>query len=201
MIDPLKAMGTAFVNYLPDLFFLIILFMVVRYLLKLGYQFFAAINHGRIEIAGFDAEWAYPTFRIVRVAAILFALVIAYPYIPGSDSQAFKGLSILLGVLFSLGSSSVISNIIAGYTMTYRRAFKIGDRVTIAGTTGDVTEMRVLVTHLRSLKNEEVVIPNSTILNNEVVNYSKMADEQGLILHTTGWHRLRSALAAGGRPC
>ena len=79
----------------------------------------------------------------------------------------------------------MISNVIAGYAMTYRRAFRIGDRVKINGTIGDVTEKRVMVTHLRSLKNEEVVVPNSTILNNEVVNYSTMARQQGLILHTT----------------
>ena len=89
-----------------------------------------------------------------------------------------------MGVLFSLGSTSVVSNVIAGYTMTYRRAFRIGDRVKIGDNVGDVMEMRVLVTHIKTPKNEEVVIPNSTILNGEVTNYSTMAREQGLILHT-----------------
>ena len=116
---------------------------------------------------------------------IIFAVIIAYPYIPGSNSDAFKGISLFLGVLLSLGSTSVISNIIAGYTMTYRRAFKVGDKVKIGETIGEVTEVRLLVTNLMSLKNEKIVMPNSTILNSEVINYSTLAREQGLILHTS----------------
>jgi small-conductance mechanosensitive channel len=112
-------------------------------------------------------------------------VVVAYPYIPGSDSQAFKGISLFLGVLFSLGSTSIISNIIAGYTMTYRRAFRVGDRVKIGETIGTVTEIRLLVTHLQSLKNEKVVIPNSTILNSEIINYTTTLEDKELILHTT----------------
>jgi small-conductance mechanosensitive channel len=111
-------------------------------------------------------------------------VVVAYPYIPGSDSEAFKGISLLLGVLFSLGSTSLISNIIAGYTMTYRRAFKVGDRVKIGAHVGEIVNIRLMVTHMRSLKNEEVVLPNSAILAGEIVNYSAMAGERGLILHT-----------------
>ena len=108
-----------------------------------------------------------------------------YPYIPGSSSDAFKGVTIFIGVLFSLGSSSVIGNIMAGYTLVYRRAFKVGDRVKIHDHVGDVLERRILVTRLQTLKNEEVIIPNSEILNSHVVNYSSMANEQGLILHIT----------------
>jgi small-conductance mechanosensitive channel len=119
------------------------------------------------------------------LGVIAFTAVIAYPYVPGSQSEAFKGVSIFLGVILSLGSSSAISNVIAGYTMIYRRAFKVGDRVKIDELIGDVTEMRLLVTHLRSLKNEEIVVPNSMILNTHVVNYSSLAEKDGLILHTT----------------
>ncbi len=185
IVDPLRDIGAAVIGYVPSLIFLILLFLITRYLLKALRGFFASIARQNIKLKSFDAEWAIPTYRIVRVLVIVFAVVLAYPYIPGSDTDAFKGISILLGVLFSLGSTSMISNLIAGYTMTYRRAFRIGDRVKIANTTGDVTEMRLLVTHLRTLKNEEVIIPNSTILNNEVINYSTMAHEKGLILHTT----------------
>jgi len=185
ILNPLQKMGLAVIGYIPNLIFLILLYYVTRYVLKLFYQYFAAVQRGRIKLSSFDADWSLPTYRIVRVVVILLAVVLAYPYIPGSDSQAFKGISIIFGVLFSLGSTSVISNVIAGYTMTYRRAFRVGDRVKIGDTTGDVLEMRVLVTHVRSLKNEEVVIPNSTILNSEVINYSTLAGEQGLVLHTT----------------
>ncbi|MFK7848523.1 MAG: mechanosensitive ion channel family protein [Rhodothermales bacterium] len=184
MVTPLGDMVGAVIDFIPSLVFLVVLFLITRYGLKLARSVFAAIHNKTLQFKGFEADWAWPTHRLVRIGIIIFALVIAYPYIPGSDSAAFKGISILLGVLFSLGSTSVISNVIAGYTMTYRRAFRIGDRVKIGGTVGDVTEMRVLVTHLRTQKNEEVVIPNSTILNGEVTNYSTMARDQGLILHT-----------------
>ena len=184
VVSPLGDMVDAIIDFIPSLVFLVVLFYITRYGLKVVRSVFAAIDTRRLQIKGFEAEWAWPTYRLVRLGIIIFALVIAYPYIPGSDSAAFQGISILLGVLFSLGSTSVISNVIAGYTMTYRRAFRIGDRVKIGDTVGDVMEMRVLVTHLRTPKNEEVVIPNSTILNGEVTNYSTMARDQGLILHT-----------------
>ena len=116
---------------------------------------------------------------------LAFGLILAYPYIPGSDSAAFKGVTIFLGVLISIGSSSIVSNVVAGYSMTYRRAFRVGDRVRIGETVGDVIEQRLLVTHLRTLKNEEVVIPNSVILNGEVTNFSSLEEENGLILHTS----------------
>jgi small-conductance mechanosensitive channel len=115
----------------------------------------------------------------------VFTAIVAYPYIPGSGSEAFKGISIFLGVIFSIGSSSFVSNTIAGYALTYRRVFKIGDRVKIEDVVGDVVQTRLQVTHLRSLKNEEVIVPNSLIVNSQVVNYSSLARKQGLILHTT----------------
>jgi small-conductance mechanosensitive channel len=178
-------MGSAFLAEIPDLIFLAILAVVVRYGLKLLRLFFAGIDGGSIKFEGFDAEWAWPTYKIVRVAVIAFAVVVAYPYIPGSGSEAFKGVSLFAGVIFSLGSTSAISNIIAGYTMTYRRAFRVGDRVKIGDVVGDVTDIRLQVTTVKTLKNEEVVIPNATILNNEIVNYTSLAVDEGLILHTT----------------
>ena len=183
-IDPLRTLWHSFVDYLPSLFFLIIIYLLFRYLLRFAKAFFNQIDRGQMKISGFDTEWALPTYRIVRVLIIILGIVIAYPYIPGSGSDAFKGISILAGVLFSLGSSSLIANIIAGYTMTYRRAFKVGDRVKIGAHVGDVKDVRLMETHVQSLKNEEIVIPNSQILSGEVTNYSKMATSQGLILHT-----------------
>ena len=153
--------------------------------MKLTRLFFTGITRGSIRLVNFEREWGLPTFKIVRLLIISFALVVAYPYIPGSSSDAFKGVSIFLGVIFSLGSSSVLANIIAGYTITYRSAFKIGDRIRINDVVGDVVERSVLETRLRSLKNEEIVIPNSTVLNSNVTNYSTVARSRGLILHTT----------------
>lgn len=184
-LAPLGALGHGLVLKIPDLLFLLVLFFLARWTLQLLRLFFAAVGRGEVQLEGFDPDWADPTYKLVRVAVVAFAVVVAYPYIPGSSSAAFKGVSLFLGVVFSLGSTSAISNIVAGYTMTYRRAFREGDRVKIAGVVGDVTNVRLQVTHLRTPKNEEVVVPNSQILASEVVNYSTLAKEHGLILHTT----------------
>ena len=185
LINPVVTIGQSIIDYLPNLFFLVILIGLLRLILKLTRTFFSEIDRGNISIPGFYVDWAWPTYRIVRVIVVIIGAVVAYPYIPGSGSEAFKGITLLLGVLLSLGSTSLIANIIAGYTMTYRRAFKVGDLVRIEENLGEVTEIKMLVTRMRSLKNEEIVIPNSTILNGEVVNYSSMVTENGLILHTT----------------
>ena len=185
VIDPLTTLGLSFIGALPNLAFLVVLVLVVRYLLKLGRMFFLAIENRSLQFEDFDPEWAIPTYKMLRIFIVAFSVVVAYPYIPGSDSAAFKGVSVLLGVIFSLGSSSVIGNIIAGYTMTYRRAFRNGDRIRVGDVTGEVVDSRVLVTTLRTTKNELVVVPNSEILSKSVVNYSTLARERGLLLHTT----------------
>lgn len=185
VLDPLRLIALGFVRYLPNLVFLVILVLVTRLVLRGLALFRDAVARGTVQISGFDAEWARPTYRLVRLVVLAFFVVVAYPYIPGSGSAAFKGVSIFLGVVFSLGSSSVVGNFIAGYSMVYRRTFKVGDRVRIGDQVGDVLQVRLLVTHLRSPKNEEIVVPNSLIIGNNVVNYSSIARQHGLILHTT----------------
>ena len=185
VVDPLRVMGTALVREIPDLVFVAILIVVTRYVLKLAKLFFDGIEQGGIKVSSLDSELAQPTYRIFRLLILVFAVVVAYPYIPGSESDAFKGISLFLGLVFSLGSTSVIGNLVAGYSMIYRRAFKIGDRIKVGEVTGDVLERKLLVTRLRSVKNEEIVIPNSEILNSNIVNFSTLARDQGLILHTT----------------
>jgi len=185
LIEPLHVMGMGLLKSIPGLVFLVFLTFVTRYLIKALRLFFTGVAEQAIKLQHFDHEWAWPTYRLLRTFVIAFALVVAFPYIPGSDSAAFKGVSLFLGVVFSLGSSSVIANIIAGYTMTYRRAFRVGDRIQIGEHVGDVTEVRQLVTHLLTPKNEEVVVPNSLILSSSVVNYSTLARQGRLVLHTT----------------
>ena len=184
-VDPLRTIGLGLVGMIPNLVFLTILTLVLRYALKAIRALFDSVAAGTMTIKGFDSEWAAPTFRLVRLFVIVFGLVVAYPHIPGSESGAFKGISLFVGIIFSLGSSSFIGNLIAGYSMVYRRAFKVGDRVKIGDHMGDVEQIRHMVTHLRTIKNEEVIVPNSTILSSEVINFSSMAQERGLILHTT----------------
>ena len=184
-LDPLQVMGQALLGAVPDLSFVLVLVLVARYALRALHLLFQGIETGAVAFEGFDPEWAQPTYKIVRILVVAFTVVVAYPYIPGSDSQAFKGVSLFLGVIFSLGSSSVISNVIAGYTMTYRRAFRVGDRIQVGEVTGFVTEASLLVTRVRTVKNEEVVIPNSQILSSAVTNFSTLARGDGVILHTT----------------
>ena len=185
VLAPVSRLGSGLLAALPDLAFLLVLYLVTRWALGLTRLFFDAVAKGHVTLSGFEPDWAVPTYRIVRIAVVAFALVVAYPYIPGSRSAAFQSISIFLGVMFSIGSSSFIANIIAGYSMTYRRAFRLGDRIQVGEVFGDVSEIRLQVTHLLSVKNEEIVIPNSTLLNSNVVNYSARARTRGLILHTT----------------
>ena len=201
VVDPLSTMGQAVVDQIPSLAFLVVLFAVFRLILRGLRLVFDALRSGALRLHGFEREFAEPTYKIVRFAIIVFGVVIAYPYFPGSDSAAFKGVSLFVGVLFSLGSSSAVSNLIAGYLLIYRRAFKVGDRVKIGDLTGDVTESKIQVTRLRSLKNEEIVIPNSQILTGHVINYSALARTEGLILHTevgigyeTPWRQVEAML-------
>jgi len=208
VLSPLDVIGQGIVRNIPSLVFLVVLFFVIRLLLRLVRLFFETVGRGTVTLANFDADWAEPTYKIVRVAIVAFGVIVAYPYIPGSQSEAFKGVSLFIGIIFSLGSSSAISNIIAGYMMTYRRAFKVGDRVKIGDAMGDVIETRLQVTHLKSFKNEEIVIPNSQILGSEVVNYSSLVRTQGLILHTevgigyeTPWRQVEAMLLAAASRC
>jgi small-conductance mechanosensitive channel len=202
ILDPLRVMGKGLLTSIPSLVFLLILVAVLRYILKFGKLIFTNLARGKVTFPGFDQEWAYPTYRIFRTLVIAFGMVMAYPYIPGSGTDAFKGVTLFMGVLFSLGSASVIGNILAGYTLVYRRAFRVGDLIKINEHLGKVMERRLLVTHLQSLKNEEVIVPNSVILNSNVVNYSSLAREQGLILHMTAgigyetpWRQVEAMLA------
>jgi small-conductance mechanosensitive channel len=184
-LDPVRTIGVGLIDVIPNFVFLAILALVTRYTLRIIRVLFDGLAAGSVTLSGFEPEWAPPTYRLVRVLVIAFAIIVAYPYIPGSESGAFKGVSLFMGIIFSLGSSSLIGNLIAGYSMTYRRAFKLGDRVKIGQHIGDVEQMRLLVTHLRTPKNEEVIVPNSMILTSDVVNYSSLARDKGLILYTT----------------
>jgi small-conductance mechanosensitive channel len=198
---PLEVIASGIIAHIPSLIFLVVLFFVFRLALRLIRLFFDAVERGTVTLANFDSEWAQPTYKIVRLLVIAFGLIVAYPYIPGSESAAFRGVSLFIGIVFSLGSSTAVANIIAGYMMTYRRAFRVGDRVKVGDAFGDVVQMRLQVTHLRSPKNEEIIIPNSQILGGEVINYSSLARTQGLILHTevgigyeTPWRQVEAML-------
>jgi small-conductance mechanosensitive channel len=163
---------------------MVVIVVVVFYLLKFIHLFFTGIERGAIRFRGFYREWADPTYKIVRFMVIIFAAIMIYPYMPGSDTAAFKGISIFLGVLISFGSSSAIANVVAGIVMTYMRPFHIGDRVKIADTMGDVIAKTLLVTRVRTIKNVDITVPNAMVLSSHIINFSSSANRRGVILHT-----------------
>jgi small-conductance mechanosensitive channel len=181
----LRWLEGAFVAFLPNLFFLAVIALITVGLLRAIRFLFQEIGRGNITFESFPAEWADPTYNIVRVLVIAMAIVAAYPYIPGGQSPAFQGISIFLGLLVSLSSSSAIANIISGVILTYTGAFRLGDVVMIANTRGAVVKKTLLVTSIRTPKNVIVAIPNSLVLSTQVLNYSGLSADEGLILHTT----------------
>ncbi|HEU4647667.1 MAG TPA: mechanosensitive ion channel domain-containing protein [Gemmatimonadales bacterium] len=184
LLDPLAALGLGVLRFIPNLVILLFLVWLTRHVLRLVHLFFLRVADGTITLPGLEREWALPTDRILRLAIFAVAVAAAYPHIPGSGSEAFKGVAVLLGLVFSLGSPSVIGNLVAGQSLAFRRVFKVGDRVKIGEHIGEVTEIRLLATYLRSPKNEQIVVPNSVIINSDVVNYSTLAGDAGLILHS-----------------
>ena len=170
---------------IPSLFFIAFIVVVAVYVLRGIRFFFNEISKGSITIKGFYPDWANPTFNIIRLLVIAFAFIIAFPYIPGSHSSAFKGVSVFIGILVSLGSSSAMANFISGIIMIYMRPFARGDRVRIGETIGDVIDRTILRTRLLTPKNERVTIPNSQVLSGQIINFTSKAAIKDLILHTT----------------
>jgi len=184
ILRPLTQLGSGFVSNLPGFVFIAVVATLTRYLLKVIGFLFAEVAAGRIRLHSFYPEWALPTERIVRVVIVSLAVVVVYPFVPGSDSLAFKGMSIFLGVLVSLGSTSVVGNLVAGIMVVYMRSYVVGDVIKVGAEFGRVIETDVLATRLRTPKNVEITIPNSTMISSNVINFSRQAAQDGLILHT-----------------
>jgi small-conductance mechanosensitive channel len=185
VLTPVRYVGTAVLNYLPKLFYILVILAVMYYVMKFVRILAREFEKGNIRIRGFYPEWIEPTYRIVRFLLVAFTAVLVYPYLPGENSPAFKGVGIFLGVLVSLGSTSAVANVVAGIILTYTRGFRVGDWVKIGDNIGDVTSQNVLATHLRTFQQEEIVIPNSVVLASHVINYSLLGQTEGVILHTS----------------
>ncbi len=183
--EPVLLIFRGIISYIPNLIMLALIALVTQYVIRGLRVFFDAVEAGTFELGDFERHWVNPTFNIARVVVILIALVFAVPYIPGSDSAAFQGLTILVGAMLSLGANSVVSNMLAGLFVIYRRSTSIGDRIQIGEHVGDVVQIKLMETHLKSIKNELISIPNAQLMNSDVVNYSKKTDGSGLLLHTT----------------
>lgn len=182
---PVKFIGQAFLNYLPNLFYIVVIVAVMYYVIRFVRILAREVERGNIRIAGFYPEWAQPTYKIVRFLLFAFTAVIIYPYLPGENSPAFKGVGIFIGVLISLGSTSAVANVVAGVILIYARGFRVGDWVKIGDNMGEVTAQTMLATHVKTIRNEEIIIPNSVVLASFVTNYSTLAQNNGLVLHTS----------------
>jgi small-conductance mechanosensitive channel len=180
----IERVWAAFVSFLPDFVALIVIVAVTHYLLKFLRFVADGIKDEKIHISGVHTDLIDPTYQLLRFFILALAIVAAFPYIPGSDSPVFRGISIFVGFLLSLGSTSLVSNIIAGIVLTYTRGLRVGDRVQIGEAVGDVIERNLLVTRIRTIKNVIITIPNGKVLNGHIINYSSSMIEKGLILHT-----------------
>lgn len=185
LINPLRVGAMGIISYIPNVLVIGFIVLMANYVMDFARYIFEEIEEEHFKFSGFHPDFAMPTYKIVRFLIIIFSLVIIFPYLPGSESAAFKGISVFLGILFSLGSSSMVGNIMSGIMITYMRPFKVGDRVKIADTLGDVVSKNLLVTRIKTIKNVYIAIPNAQVLGGHITNYSFMNKDVPIILHTT----------------
>ena len=171
VLDPLSQIGNAILDYLPNLIIIGIILLIGRMILNLMRYFLYEIQRGALKIKGFYKEFAKPTYNILRILFLCFLFIVIFPYLPGSGSSAFQGVSIFLGLLISLGSSSTISNGIAGIFITYMRAFRENDWIKVGEYIGMVIHRDSLVT-------------NSMILSSSTMNFSSIGRTTGLVVTT-----------------
>jgi small-conductance mechanosensitive channel len=202
-LNALRWTVTGVVSFLPNILYIAVIVVVTRFLLRI--LRFIVEQLGRAENK-FPLEWVRPTYLIVRFVVIALALVVMMPYLPGSNSKAFQGVSVFVGVLVSLGSTAAIANMVSGLVLIYMRALAPGDRVKVADTVGDVITCDLLAMKVRTIKNVDVFVPNSLILSNHIINFSRQAREGRLILPTTvtigydaDWRRIHELLIAAGK--
>ena len=182
--DIIGGMWNAFVAYLPDFFTAVVIIGIAYMIIRLCRLVFEGVERQRIKVPGFYPEWSATSYSLLRLLIIAMTVVVVFPYLPGSDSPAFQGVSIFVGVLLSLGSTTAVANVVAGIVITYTRAFRVGDYVNISGTEGKITERTAFVTRIKTPKNVVVSMPNASIMSDKVINYSTQAKKEGVTLHT-----------------
>lgn len=181
---PIKKIVFGVIGFIPNLISIIVIWYATRSLVRLAHYFALEIETGKLKLKSFFPEWAMPVFVIVRFLLYTFMVAMIYNYLPGSDSGVFQGISVFVGLVISLGSSTLIANLMAGLVITFMRPFHVGDRIKLNDTVGDIIEKTPLVTRVKTPKNEIVTIPNSHVMSSLTTNYSSSAQEYGLIIHT-----------------
>lgn len=199
--NPFVSIIKSVVGFLPNFFQIVVIIICFRYLVK-GIRYLKnEIASGRLKITGFYADWAEPTYFILRLLCYSFMIVMIWPLLPSSNSEVFQGVSVFIGIIVSLGSSSIIGNVMAGMVMTYMRPFHVGDFIKYGETEGFVIEKTMLVTRIRTRKNDVITIPNSNLMSSQTANYTFAAQNYGIIVHTkvtigydVRWQEIRQLL-------
>ncbi len=200
LIARLTSLGDRIAGAIPDLFSVLLILIVTRLLIRIVQIVFAAVEEGRLQVLWIHPETAVPTRKLLIAMLWMFALVSAYPYLPGAETDAFKGVSVFVGLMMSLGSSGLINQIMSGLTLTYSRALRRGDFVRVGDVEGTVTYMGTLSTKIETPRREEVTIPNSVLVGQEVTNFTRNA-EKGVFVTTeltigydAPWRKVESLL-------
>jgi small-conductance mechanosensitive channel len=185
LIDLFQTVFHAIVEALPDLFTVVVILVLTRIVTRLVAGLFLGVEQGRITIHGFHPETARATRRLFVFVIWIFSLTVAYPYIPGSNTEGFKGIGVLAGLIVSLGSAGLVNQVMSGLVIIYSRAFRVHDYVSIGDTEGLVTDLGLLSTKLLTIQKEEIVIPNATLVGMKAVNYTRLAHDQGSVASTS----------------
>ncbi len=201
LLSRLELLGLSTIHALPGLFTVAVIVLVTRFLIYCLKVLFDSVERGQVELPFVDAELARPTGHIVATLAWVFCIVVAYPYIPGSSTDAFKGVSVFVGLIVSLGSSGLVNQLMSGFVITYSRSVRVGEFARIADIEGTVTNVGVLATTVRTPDGEEMNIPNAVVVSHVVTNYSRPGERRAVWVRTsvtigydTPWRQVHALL-------
>lgn len=177
MLATLSGIGLGMLRAVPSLFTVLVIFAIARVVTLLVQPWFAAVESGVVTMRWIHAETAATTRRLVNAGVWLFAVAMAFPYVPGSDTDAFRGISVAVGLMVTLGSSGIVNQVMSGFVLTYSRAIRLGDFVRIGEVEGNIAHVGMLSTKIRTLRSEEVTIPNAVVVSQTTTDYSRFATE------------------------
>ena len=199
----LDTLGSGLVHALPALTTALVILFLTKALNEAIGNFFKAAKEGRVQVPGLHPETVTATHRIVSILVWGLGIAVAYPFIPMSDSDAFKGLSVMFGFMLTLGSAGIVNQLMSGLVLVYSRALSVGDFVDIGETVGVVSEVGALSTKIINMRNEEVTIPNAVLVGNPIKNYSRLSGARGTLVSTkvtigydTPWRQVHAMLIA-----
>jgi small-conductance mechanosensitive channel len=205
MVGVVEQFAIAAAEAVPGLLMAILIFLLARLATRANGALMQRIERGEVQVTWLDTDTAGPTRRIGNFIIWLFALALAYPFLPGSNSDAFKGVSVLAGLMLSIGASSVVGQVMSGLALMYSRSLRVGEYVRIGDIEGTVTVVGLFAIKVHTGMGEEVSVPNSVAVGGAVHNYSRLAQGQ-FILHTavtigysTPWRHVHTMLLEAAR--